>query len=131
MRTVAILAVTAVALGLAGCKPKVVPTTNVEVTAPYRSGETLTPDDQPGPRPSSLGEPLDNGTSSTAGTTSGTTEPAGGQIIKHTIVKGDTYYSLARKYLGDGKRAKEIEAMNPQYPANKLPVGKELLIPPK
>lgn len=47
----------------------------------------------------------------------------------HTVQRGDTYYSLARQYLGTGRRWREIHEANPSYPPTKLPVGAVLTIP--
>jgi nucleoid-associated protein YgaU len=47
----------------------------------------------------------------------------------HRVGKGDTLYSLARRYYGDGKRFRDIAEANGLDPADPLPVGKELRIP--
>lgn len=33
-------------------------------------------------------------------------------LTKHTVKKGDTLWSIAKKYLGDGNRYKEIQKAN-------------------
>ena len=48
---------------------------------------------------------------------------------KHVIVRGDTLYSLARRYLGHGRRWKEIQAANPGLDPRKLRIGQEIVIP--
>lgn len=50
---------------------------------------------------------------------------------KHVIVKGDTLYSLARRYLGHGRRWQEIQAANAGLDPRKLRVGQEIVIPAK
>lgn len=45
----------------------------------------------------------------------------------HTVVKGDTWWSLAKQYLGAGKRHPELQALNPKVtalvPGRKVRVG--------
>ncbi|MCD6404764.1 MAG: LysM peptidoglycan-binding domain-containing protein [Planctomycetes bacterium] len=55
--------------------------------------------------------------------------PAGGRI--HRVAQGDTLYSIAKQYYGDGNKWKKIyEANKDQLPnANALKVGQELTIP--
>ncbi len=48
---------------------------------------------------------------------------------KHVIVKGDTLYSLAKRYLGHGRRWKDIQAANAGLDPKKLRVGQEIVIP--
>ena len=47
----------------------------------------------------------------------------------HVIRKGDTFWSIARKYYGDGRRAEEIARANPDLVPTKLGVGKKVLLP--
>lgn len=65
--------------------------------------------------------------SSTPTTTSGAM--TGGQ--SHTVAKGDTLYSLARKYYGNQSKWKDIyEANKASIPnPNTLKVGQKLIIP--
>ena len=49
----------------------------------------------------------------------------------YTIEKGDTLWSIAKRYLGNGKRYTEIIAANPGLDAAKLKVGQQIVIPPK
>ena len=53
------------------------------------------------------------------------------QFQTHTFVRGDTLWSLATKYLGDGKRWSEIVPLNPGLEPNKLTPGKTIKIPAK
>ncbi len=48
---------------------------------------------------------------------------------RHVIQKGDTLWAISTRYLGAGKRWKEIVAANPGIDARKLPIGKEITIP--
>ncbi len=48
---------------------------------------------------------------------------------KHKVAKGDTLYSLAKEYLGDGDKWKAIVDANPGLDPNSLPVGKTIIIP--
>jgi nucleoid-associated protein YgaU len=47
----------------------------------------------------------------------------------HVIQKGDTLWSIARQYLGDGKRWKEILQANPGIQPDKLRVGSTITLP--
>ncbi len=48
----------------------------------------------------------------------------------YLVVQGDTLWSIAAKQLGDGKRYKEILALNPQLTQNTpLTIGTKLKIP--
>lgn len=50
--------------------------------------------------------------------------------VIHTVQKGDTVYSIAKKYLGKKSRAFEIRKAN-NMPTDVLRVGKKLIIPKK
>ena len=47
----------------------------------------------------------------------------------HTIVRGDTLWSISSKYYGDGKKFKDILAANPGLSESRLPLGKSIVIP--
>ncbi len=47
----------------------------------------------------------------------------------HVVRKGDTLWSLAVKYLGSGRRWKDIRDANPGIDPKKLLVGQKLVIP--
>lgn len=51
----------------------------------------------------------------------------------HTVVKGDTFWELSRKYLGDPRKWKQIQQANLRngklIPPRKLPIGTKLRIP--
>lgn len=53
--------------------------------------------------------------------------PAPSQGVYHTVVKGDTWWGLAKQYLGAGKRHPELQALNPPeaklIPGLKVRVG--------
>ena len=54
----------------------------------------------------------------------------------HTVVKGDTFWELARTYLGNPRRWTEIQSANPRedgtlIPPRRLPIGTVLNIPAK
>lgn len=51
----------------------------------------------------------------------------GGNI--HVAAKGDTYWSLAKKYYGDGQQWRRIAEANPAVPHDKIKIGTRLLIP--
>jgi nucleoid-associated protein YgaU len=54
--------------------------------------------------------------------------PAEPKRRMHVVQPGDTYFSLAKRYLGDGRRWREIQDLN-GYPPSRIPVGAELEIP--
>ncbi len=54
---------------------------------------------------------------------------AGAAPIMHTIAPGDTYSSLALKYLGSAKHANRISAANPDKDPRRLAVGTKIRIP--
>jgi len=47
----------------------------------------------------------------------------------HTIIRGDTLWSISSKYYGDGKKFKDILAANPGLSESRLPLGKSIVIP--
>lgn len=51
----------------------------------------------------------------------------------HTVVKGDTFWELSRKYLGDPRKWKQIQQANLRngkpIPPRRLPIGTKLRIP--
>ena len=49
----------------------------------------------------------------------------------YTVQKGETYWKIATKMLGNGQRWKEIETLNPGVDRNKLKVGQVIQIPVK
>ena len=53
------------------------------------------------------------------------------QTISYVVQKGDTLYGLAKRFLGNGSRWREIVAANPGLSADKLTAGKTILIPGK
>ena len=55
--------------------------------------------------------------------------PAGPRI--HTVARGDTFWSLAVRYLGDGQRWRDIQAANPGAVPTKLRIGQKIVIPAK
>ena len=51
--------------------------------------------------------------------------------VVYTLVAGDTYWNIAKKKLGDPKRWREIEKLNPGVDRTKLLVGQSIYIPAK
>jgi len=49
----------------------------------------------------------------------------------YTIKVGDTFYNIADKFYATGKRAEEIEKLNPNINPTKLKVGQKIIIPCK
>ncbi len=46
-----------------------------------------------------------------------------------SVRRGDSFYVLARRHLGNGKRYREIQKLNPELDARNLWVGQKILIP--
>ena len=59
------------------------------------------------------------------------TNGGSGKGASHTVAKGETMSSIARKYFGDSKFWKAIAKANPKVDANNLAVGTKLSIPAK
>lgn len=47
---------------------------------------------------------------------------------RHTLQPGETLYGVARNYLGDGRRWREIIAVNPGLDPSKLTAGQQIAI---
>ncbi|MFP4052754.1 MAG: LysM peptidoglycan-binding domain-containing protein [Phycisphaerae bacterium] len=56
------------------------------------------------------------------------TPPSEAPVV-HTAVKGDTFWSLARKYYGDPKQWRRIQEANPSVKHNAISVGTKIIIP--
>ncbi len=96
--------------------------------------------DEPAPRPGAKTPTL----SQTLSRPSKTTSPAdlasrpkhapgvhspGTPRIVYRIRKGDTFWSIANRQLGNGKRWRELAALNPQLDLRSLPVGQAIYLP--
>lgn len=55
--------------------------------------------------------------------------PVAAAPATHTVQKGDTLYSIARRHYGNGKHWQDIVAANPGLDPQKLPVGKTIVLP--
>jgi len=51
--------------------------------------------------------------------------------VSYTVALKDTYWRIAVKKLGSGKRWREIEKLNPGVDRNKLKIGQVIYIPAK
>ena len=49
--------------------------------------------------------------------------------LTHTVEKGETLWSIAKDYYGDGREYKKIVDANPGLNVEKLKVGQEIVIP--
>ncbi len=125
------------ALAVAACENKQPQPTAHQETPPATTAEqqpvTLDPYATDPYASDSAAPPRDTGGASKAPAKGGKSNTliAGQGGRKHTVQKGDTLYSLARKYYNDPKRWKEIwEANKGAIPdKDKLRVGTELAIP--
>jgi nucleoid-associated protein YgaU len=52
-------------------------------------------------------------------------------VNTYTVQKGDTLWSIALRFLGDGKRWREIVEANPGLEPSKLRIGQVIILPPK
>ncbi len=134
------------AMALAGCKKPQTPEPAAELPVESRSLDRLTPAAEadagaPTQTETATGvlsdSDIETAIAGTVDTGAGTSADAGtggapeGQAVVHTIEKGDTFWSLAKRYLGSGHRWKEIAAANPNLVHNKLPIGTKVRIPMK
>ncbi len=55
--------------------------------------------------------------------------PAPAPVKTHTIRTGETLWSVAKKFYGNGQRWREIAAANDIADESKIPIGKVLRIP--
>jgi 5'-nucleotidase len=69
-------------------------------------------------------------TTTSEGSEAASTKPATGEQ-KHTLVRGDNFWNLAKTTYGDGTLWKKISEANPGLRARALPVGKEIIVPAK
>jgi 5'-nucleotidase len=49
----------------------------------------------------------------------------------YTIQEGDTLYSIAKQFYGDGQKWTKIDDANPDVDPKHMPVGEEIAIPPE
>lgn len=49
--------------------------------------------------------------------------------VNHTVVEGDSFWTLAEKYYGDGSKWKQIAEANPEVTNHGLKIGSVLVIP--
>ena len=122
--TVAALA----AMALLGCQKKAPTTTELEV--PPMPAAELAP--EPG-QPDMTETAVEEAPVQPAGTdTTGAPAPSAGQeqaARTYTVRKGDTLYSIARKFYGDQRRHKDIVKANNLTDPNKIFPGQVLKIP--
>ena len=136
MRTAVVVGLACLAL-LAGCnkeEEQVTLETEPAIQAPARNND--------GGMAVWQDVPMEGSTSWPSGDSMGTTPetigspapipvPPRAQPRTHVVVKGDTMWSLAEKYLGSGRRWQEIADANPGVDINKLSIGTKLTIPPR
>lgn len=120
MRVLSVLLLMGVAMMLvSGCGPKkedIPPLESTEMQAPVSPGPTT----------------IDTNPGGIARTRTGMgTVPAGATV--YTIQKGDTLYSLAKRFYGDGKLWTKIAEANKDKvrDISSIPVGTSIVIPPK
>ncbi len=111
-------------LASVGCKKPAGPKTTetADLSAPARSVNKL--------MPAALPTETSIATEPTAAAAAPVETPAPAPPKKtYTIRKGDTLWSLAKKFYGNGNRWKEIAVANDIADESKLPIGKVLRIP--
>lgn len=131
MKRIAIVIAVSV-LAAAGCKKPTGPQTTetAALPAPSRPVSRLMPVATPTETTTATETTAAAATpveASRGGRPRGTPAPASART--YTLRKGDTLWSVAKKFYGDGKRWKEIAAANDIADESKLPVGKVLQIP--
>jgi nucleoid-associated protein YgaU len=138
MRYVLTVAVVLAAIGL-GCEQQK-PDPQQQPNKPMTTAKTPEPvrrlpppmvepvrpvDDRVGPQPLIITPPTPAGSGHAAGIA---TPPAGGSV--YVVKKGDTLWAIAKRQLGDGKRHKEILALNPGLTPSAMKIGQSLKMPP-
>ncbi|MHC4717224.1 MAG: LysM peptidoglycan-binding domain-containing protein, partial [Planctomycetota bacterium] len=125
------------ALALVGCSQPKGPQTTELAPPPHRPLEDLSPApmagiEAPAPDPAAATDPLPEiGSSEPAPEPELTAPPAPPAPRTHTVRKGDTLWSLAALYLGDGQRWRDIVSLNPGVKPQAMRIGMKLLIPEK
>ncbi len=131
MKRIFIIAAAA-SLALVGCQQQKGPQTTELADAPQpRPVEELLP--SPQPQAQEPAQPTPEPAAETTAAEPAPTPPPAGTPRSHTLQKGDTLWSLAVKYLGQGRRWPEIVQANPELHLvpKRLPVGKTIIIPEK
>jgi len=133
MRTLALLTVALLLLPL-GCQKKTEPpqpqTTALE--APVKPVDELAPAEVPAPTSETATPRADESeTLEPRQPAISKPEPLTSQPFVYTVEKGDTLWSIAKRYLGDGKRWKDIVSSNPGLDPKKLKVGQKIVLPAK
>jgi len=131
MKRIAILAVIA-AVVVTGCNKKTdpEPVADVLVDEQRPSGRVTSPEE---PAKTELTDAeIDTILAATADTETvdvSPIRPAPAAGTTHVVRKGDTLWSLAVRYLGDGQRWRDIVGANPGVRPERLAVGQTLNIP--
>lgn len=95
---------------------------------------TITAKTSPTPTPSQSVEPTEDPTEPVIVETpdpTPTPTPQAGTIQTHTVAKGDTISTIARKYYGTDSLADELCTYNGITDPNKIQIGQKIKIPPK
>ena len=117
-----------------GCKRKQPAPQTIAVEPPMRPIESLKPVTPPPapPRPKATVTAVAPKPATASARTVKVVKPAPAPKLRtHTIKKGDTLWSLAKNYLGDGRRWPEIVKANPGLKPERLQIGQTLNIPDK
>ncbi|MDY6914207.1 MAG: LysM domain-containing protein [Planctomycetota bacterium] len=108
-----------------GCKPKPQPPQTTDLSPSVRPVETLEPvEPAPQPAAAAAAEPADKPVPPKL-----TSTPEQLEFTSYTIKKGDTLWSISKHFLGNGKRWREIVAVNPDLDPAKLRVGQTIRVP--
>ncbi len=134
MRALTCILVVGLAIGVMGCEQK-----RKEDELPQIDPAELEATAPPDPAPAATGGPAVTATPAAEVETptepppATTAKPTGGTPGTYMVKRGDTLYSLAKRFYGDGKLWTRIADANPDKvrDVTAIPVGAVLTIPPK
>ena len=106
-----------------GSEPSVVASASTNTSPPVGTATSVSPANI-----ASTGTPVASTTPVTTAPTPAVTDVVPAAEIEHTVVKNDTFDTIAKKY---GVTVRAIQAANPNVNPNTLRIGSKLKIPPK
>ena len=128
-RFVILTAVAALTWCGAGCKKPGAPTPEADVVTAPRPAGALEPRPEPeaeAPAAALTDQEIDRILADSSPPATPPPEPV---ERVHTVRKGDTFWSLATRYYGTGRRWRDIAAANPSLDPRRLRIGQTVRIP--